>query len=101
MYGIIHGSASKATPLNLMVVVGLGLVFLWKAHEALVKFARKDTLMVTEQQYPEKQTFPSVTICKDIVQPDSDSDYLNENYALPDLDTWMDSFFGSQKMYGV
>ncbi len=84
-----------AKPLKYVVMVVLLVTFMIKAHEALVKYWRGDTLMVSKTLHPEKQTFPSVTLCK--ADPESDN-YTDIPRAVADLKTWAQCRFDHQNM---
>ncbi len=75
------------------MVLILGLAFSWKAHEALVKYSKKDTLMVAKQVHPKMRTFPSVTICKNV-----SSGLVEQQRVAEELDNWMDCQFQSRNV---
>ncbi len=71
-----------------------------KAYEAWHKYNKKDKMIVTEVEYPKYQTFPSVTICRNIISAyriKNARDMLEYNSLLHN---WLDYDFNEENATG-
>ncbi len=72
------------------------ITFLWKAFEAWHKYNKKDTMMLTEVKHPIIRTFPSVTLCKGIMQQLFHGNVSQEVEFNTKLDNWLRSKFDDE-----
>ncbi len=87
-----------AIGLQRVIVLCMMVLFLIQAYRALKKYADKDTMMVTELEEPEKQIFPSVTICKGYLRVRGSDTGLEEAFEFNSLlDNWLEFVFDTKE----